>query len=77
MVFCNTGGLTMRRPYVSSSNYIIKMSNYSTKSEDKNDKNDDKKWNEIWDQLYKDFIKRNKIKLHKFRYYFPALKNIK
>ena len=77
MVFFNTGGLTMRRPYVSSSNYIIKMSNYSTKSEDKNDKNDDKKWNEIWDQLYKDFIKRNKIKLHKFRYYFPALKNIK
>ena len=28
MVFFVTGGKTMRKPYISSSNYIIKMSNY-------------------------------------------------
>jgi len=28
MVFFNSGGLTMRRPYASSSNYVLKMSNY-------------------------------------------------
>lgn len=42
MVFFTTGGLTMRRPYASSSNYIIKMSNYPTKSKNsKNSKNED------------------------------------
>ena len=28
MVFFNSGGITMRKPYISSSNYIMKMSNY-------------------------------------------------
>ena len=28
MVFFVSGGATMRRPYISSSNYVIKMSNY-------------------------------------------------
>ena len=64
MVFFTTGGLTMRRPYVSSSNYILKMSNYSSKEE----------WVPMWNKLYQDFIRRNKKKLHKFRYYF-RLKN--
>lgn len=59
MVFFVTGGATMRRPYASSSNYILKMSNYK-KGE----------WSEIWDKKYRDFIKINKKKLYKFRYYF-------
>ena len=59
MVFFVTGGLTMRRPYISSSNYILKMSNY------KKDK-----WSEIWDAKYHKFIKSHKKKLHKFRYYY-------
>jgi deoxyribodipyrimidine photolyase-related protein len=58
MVFFVSGGKTMRRPYLSSSNYILKMSNY------KRDK-----WCDIWDEKYKLFISRNKNKLWKFRYY--------
>ena len=58
MVFFVSGGATMRRPYISSSNYIIKMSNY------KKDK-----WSEVWNNKYKQFIIRNKKKLMKFRYY--------
>jgi deoxyribodipyrimidine photolyase-related protein len=58
MVFFVTGGKTMRRPYMSSSNYILKMSNYSRAE-----------WCIIWDEKYKTFIKDNKSKLLKFRYY--------
>lgn len=65
MVFFVTGGATMRRPYVSSSNYILKMSNYP--------KGD---WADEWDQLYRAFLKRHKQKLHKFRYYFRGLKSV-
>lgn len=59
MVFCVSGGITMRRPYISSSNYILKMSNYKKAN-----------WCLIWDKQYRDFITKNKKKLWKFRYYF-------
>jgi deoxyribodipyrimidine photolyase-related protein len=62
MVFFITGGMTMRRPYSSSSNYILKMSNY---------KKDD--WCDIWDKLYNNFITKNKKKLYKYRYFFKNL----
>jgi deoxyribodipyrimidine photolyase-related protein len=62
MVFFVSGGKTMRRPYISSSNYILKMSNYKKG-----------KWSDKWNILYKKFIKRHKTKLYKFRYYFPTL----
>ena len=62
MVFFVTGGLTMRRPYITSSNYILKMSNYR--------KGD---WSDVWDKLYSKFLKNNKTKLWKFRYNFPTL----
>ena len=62
MVFFVSGGKTMRRPYISSSNYIIKMSNYK-KGE----------WSETWDKKYKNFLKNKKNKLWKFRYYFRNL----
>jgi deoxyribodipyrimidine photolyase-related protein len=65
MVFFVTGGLTMRKPYITSSNYILKMSNYK-KGE----------WSEKWNELYHNFLKKNKKKLWKFRYSFPTLKNI-
>jgi deoxyribodipyrimidine photolyase-related protein len=42
------GGLLMTRPYFSSSNYILKMSNYKKGP-----------WCEIWDALYYRFIHKN------------------
>ncbi len=66
MVFFCTGGLTMRKPYVTSSNYILKMSNYK--------KGD---WSEKWNKMYNDFIDKNKTKLWKFRYHFPRLRKKK
>lgn len=59
MVFFSDGRRSTTRPYVSSSNYILKMSNYPRGS-----------WCDEWDDLYENFIKRNKSKLKKFRYYF-------
>ena len=65
MVFCVSGGQTMRKPYASSSNYVIKMSNYK-KGE----------WSDKWDESYTNFMKKNKDKLWKFRYHFPGLKKL-
>ena len=65
MVFFNSGGRSTRKPYISSSNYIIKMSNYKNGT-----------WSIKWDKLYKDFLIKNKDKLYKFRYSFPTLKNL-
>jgi deoxyribodipyrimidine photolyase-related protein len=62
MVFFVTGGQTMTRPYISSSNYILKMSNYS-KGE----------WSKKWDDMYHHFLIKHRAKLYKFRYYFPNL----
>lgn len=59
MVCFSTGGKTMRRPYFSSSNYVLKMSNYK-KGE----------WSKIWDSKYYDFVENHKEKLWKYRYYF-------
>ena len=55
MVFYITGGKTMRRPYISSSNYILKMSNLKKKNS--------ASWTSIWDKLYRDFLKKNKGKI--------------
>lgn len=65
MVFFATEGMTMRRPYISSSNYILKMSSYK-KAE----------WSEKWNNLYKKFLKKHQEKLWKYRYYFPSLKKV-
>ena len=66
MVFFVTGGKTMRKPYMSSSNYIIQMSRYSKKDE----------WVVKWDEKYQNFLKKHKEKLWKFRYSFPALRKM-
>jgi len=42
------GGLMSTKPYISSSNYIMKMSNYKKSN-----------WQEIWDALYWRFIYKN------------------
>lgn len=46
------GGLITTKPYISSSNYILKMSDY---------KKDD--WCEIWDGLFWRFLHKNKAKI--------------
>ena len=51
MVFYKTGGKTTRKPYISSSNYILKMSDYK-KGE----------WSEKWDKKYWSFRKKNRGK---------------
>jgi deoxyribodipyrimidine photolyase-related protein len=63
MVFFVTGGKTMRRPYMSSSNYILTMSNFKRGE-----------WVQKWNNLYDSFLKNNKTKLWKFRYFFRGLK---
>jgi deoxyribodipyrimidine photolyase-related protein len=63
MVFFVSGGDTMRRPYISSSNYILKMSNYKKDT-----------WSDKWDKKYYKFLEKNKKKLWKFRYHFRGLK---
>lgn len=62
MVFFVSGGETMRKPYSSSSNYILKMSNYKKEE-----------WCQKWDDTYRKFVLDNKDKLWKFRYHFPLL----
>jgi deoxyribodipyrimidine photolyase-related protein len=44
----------MKRPYLSSSNYLLKMSNY---------KKDDK-WNNEWNNLFRSFVKSRNIKFY-------------
>ena len=66
MVFFVTGGKTMRKPYASSSNYVVNMSDFKKG-----------KWSEEWDKKYRKFMENNVDKLWKFRYSFPALKKIK
>lgn len=46
MMGCFVGTKAMRRPYISSSNYIIKMSQYKRGP-----------WCDIWDQKYRDFVR--------------------
>jgi len=54
MVMYADGGLSTSKPYISSSNYLKKMSNYQGGS-----------WEELWNKKYKEFIKKNKEKLMK------------
>ena len=48
------GGLMSSKPYISSSNYIKKMSNYKNGH-----------WNDIWDGLYWRFINNHRDKIGK------------
>ena len=65
MGFFISGGMTMRKPYITSSNYIIQNSDYS-KGE----------WSIKWDNMYKEFLTKHKKKLYPFRYHFPFLRTI-
>ena len=55
MIFNITGGKTMKRIYISSSNYIIKMSNLTISSSIS--------WKNKWDILFFNFLKKYKKKI--------------
>ena len=58
----------MSRPYISSSNYLIKMMNIQKKDPDYDDH---KKWIDYWDKLYDSFLdkKKNKEKIKILNFY--------
>ena len=54
------GGFMMSRPYLSSSSYIKKMSNYKKdESVVKLKDGNEYKWYDIWDALYYNFIDKH------------------
>lgn len=55
MASYSDGGLITSKPYISSSNYILKMSTYKK----------DNVWNPKWDKLFWDFLKKHKNKIKK------------
>jgi deoxyribodipyrimidine photolyase-related protein len=63
-----TSATITRRPYICSSSYLIKMMH------DKN--NFDKESQKKWDEIYIEFVRKNKSALSKFYMMFPHIKKI-
>jgi deoxyribodipyrimidine photolyase-related protein len=57
MVFFVTDGKTSRKPYISSSNYIRRMSDYKKGQ-----------WSVTWDTMYRTFIQKHKNKLSRYHF---------
>ena len=57
------GGMTMRKPYISGSGYIMKMSNYKKEKVESG-----MTWQEKWDVIFHNFIDRNSEKLSRTYY---------
>jgi len=66
------GNLMMTRPYLASSNYMKKMSNYF---KDKENPIDNKEAAELFDAIYYNFIRLNKLKLAKNYSTAPQVKH--
>jgi deoxyribodipyrimidine photolyase-related protein len=65
------GGMTMRKPYISGSGYIMKMGNYPFKKriDQKEGKEENAlSWQEKWDVIFHNFINRNSEKLSRTYY---------
>ena len=62
MLYFGSGGRTSYKPYISSDNYVIKMSNYKRTDE-----------GQLWSKMYKDFVVKHKKLLYKYRYHFPHI----
>jgi len=63
MALWSDAGVSMRKPYISSDSYVMKMSTYE-KAE----------WNDIWYALFYDFVRRNSKQL-KSTYYAGMVKH--
>lgn len=57
MVFFNSNGLTTSKLYITSSNYILKMTDFEK----------DGKWNSYWDELYRNFVKNHFINRYQYK----------
>lgn len=74
LMYCNVysmgiwsdGGLAMRKPYIASNNYILKMSNYNSKDD----------WNKLWYNLFYNFVSEKNKELSK-TYYAGLIKHWK
>ncbi|CAL8461280.1 g811 [Coccomyxa elongata] len=64
--FCD-GGKFFTKPYVSGSNYILKMSDYKA----------DGLWDRVWNALYFSFFRKHAQKLHGMRQTAFAIANLK
>lgn len=64
------GGEITTKPYISSSNYILKMSDYP-KYDESNKKYE---WIDIWDDMFWDFMKKHKNKIKNIYRLKPLLK---
>ena len=62
------GGLTMRKPYISGSGYIIKMGNFTKEQLKLKDEGSGLTWPEKWDVLFHSFIDRNQVQLRRTYY---------
>ena len=63
------GGMTMRKPYISGSGYIMKMGNYGKEKKEKQEGKDNSlSWQEKWDVIFHNFINRNSEKLSRTYY---------
>ena len=63
------GGMTMRKPYISGSGYIMKMGNYGKEKKEKTENNKSgMTWQEKWDVIFHNFIDRNSEKLSRTYY---------
>ena len=60
------GGVFTSKPYISSSNYVIKMSNYTKRNG----------WYSIWDKLFWLFMKNHRTKIKKIQRLSMLLKHI-
>lgn len=63
MAMWSDAGVSMRKPYISSDSYIMKMSEYKRGE-----------WNDIWYALFYDFVQRNSKQLSS-TYYAGMVKN--
>jgi len=60
------GGVFTSKPYISSSNYVIKMSNYTKRNE----------WVSVWDKMFWLFMKKHRTKIKKIQRLSMLLKHI-
>jgi deoxyribodipyrimidine photolyase-related protein len=65
MASYSDGGQFTSKPYISSSKYILSMSNYRKKRKSEEEDRDKLDWTKKWDEMFWAFMKRHKEKIKK------------